>query len=535
VDMWTSPADQPTPCRTCVQTDGKRKPEPTLSGRSVSKAMRVIGLTKENTENCTAFSSRCQHFKLPDNFITKEHPQPITESDTPIQTDLFHSLNWREQLLGKITFKGDQLLLKQGVLIDAIQKKQPIIIYNPPADERLKVLLYRINVERKLFFNGELLSIPEGVTVQTATRENAKSLDNVFIEQETDMREHHNHIFLGLHNFHECFEQLTFTKTKQAEIKPGFLAEPNPVFYVTESIPLSDWQALLAYIQKHYPQKLFKFILAPGVSIQQVARNQAPTSCLTLEADTSLSDMPTVMASNDRDYLCEQLAKQARAKGQEVEVFHLSPNASFSQMVAEMKITEQPDSNKVDFVYQEQVVLEALRKGKTVILNGELTPGFYQALLPLLSANHVFCNGNRIDIKPGQLRVVLPETSAKKLPLIHYGVRHYTFEDYKVAFPPDKAEDLKAIEQFYHDAKKLRHFGSGYPDQPLLSHKRLANMLRVLHRSTLHPANPIKGLFHYDYLKDSKSYAKLNNRERIQRKLSAYIISKCLWLKDPRG
>jgi hypothetical protein len=360
------------------------EPEPTLSGRSVSKRVHVIGLTKEHTENCTAFSSRCQHYKLPDDFVTKDNVGSIVEM-APVEIDLFHSLNWQEQLLATILPQGDQLLLKEGALIKAIREQRPIIIHNPPADERLKVLLYRVNVERKLFFNGELLSIPEGVTVRTATRENAKSLDNVIIEQETDIREHHNHIFLGLHNFHECFEQLTFTESKQAEIKPGFLAEPAPVFYVTECIPLSDWQALLAYIKEIYPQKTFKFILAPGVSIQQVAQNQAPASCLTLEAGTPLSDMPTVMASNDRDYLCEQLAKQAEVNGQEVEVFHLSPNASFSQMVAEMKITEQPDSNKSDFIYQEQAVLQALRKGKTVILNGELTPGFYQALLPLLS------------------------------------------------------------------------------------------------------------------------------------------------------
>jgi MoxR-like ATPase len=499
------------------------EPEPTLSGKSVSKAVRVIGLTKEHTENCTAFSSRCQHYKLPDNFITKEHPRPITETDTPIQTDLFHSLNWREQLLGKITFKGDQLLLEQGVVIDAIQKKQPVIIYNPPEDERLKVLLYRINVERKLFFNGKLLSIPEGVTVQTATRENAKSLDNVIIEQETDIREHHNHIFLGLHNFHECFEQLTFTESKQAEIKPGFLAWPEPIFYVTESLPLSDWQALLAHIKENYPQKTFKFILAPGVSIQQVAQNPAPASCLTLGPNTPLSDMPAIITSNDRNYLCKQLAKQAKENGKgRVKVIYLKPEPSFSQMVAEMKIIERPDSNKVDFSYQEKDILEALKFGQIVILNGELPPGLYQALLPLFSANHVFCNGERINIK-GRLMAVLPETSAQKLPLIHYGVSNYTFEDYKASFPSYEAKKLEAIEQFYQYAQELPHRGSGYPDKPLLSHERLANMLRVLNNiKPLHRANPIKGLFHYDYLKDSKGYAYLN------------VMAKLCFMKEPQ-
>jgi hypothetical protein len=96
--------------------------EPTLLGQPVSKHVRVIGLTNSGTESCAAFLSRCQRYALPPGFLkiqplTTEYVAASTSKNPkPQEIDLFHRLSWREKLLGKITFKGDQILLENGVL-----------------------------------------------------------------------------------------------------------------------------------------------------------------------------------------------------------------------------------------------------------------------------------------------------------------------------------------------------------------------------------------------------------------------------------
>jgi MoxR-like ATPase len=493
--------------------------ESTLLGQSVSKRVQVIGLTKSTTESCTAFLSRCQHYILASDFLKTDTTQDIAASTSrkidPQTIDLFHCLNWREKLLGKITFKGDQILLEDGALVRAIQEKRSLVIHNPPDDDDdFKLLIYRVNAEHQLLYNGELLKVPDGMTVQTDIKVHDNELPNVAIHTEGKMTpDNRQRIYLGLYNLHECFEQLTFNELKQAEIIPGFLEKYNPeqhVFYLTESMLQSDWQALLASIKQHHRQKSFHFILAPGVTIQQVAENKAAPSNIRIKTGMQLNDIPAVIVSNDADHLCAQLAEQAKNEGNETVIFYLQPESSYSDMIAEMKIIERPDSNKVDFSYQEKAVLQALNAGKTVILNGALSPAFYQQLLPLLSAHpHIQTNGRRMDVS-GRLMVVLPDTAAKKLPLQQYGHCNYTFENYRAAFAADDDIYLNKIEKFYHWVGKLPHRGSGCPTAPLLSYKRLENMLRVLKRKKLHLHNPIKGLFHYDYFKDGKDFTYLN-------------------------
>jgi MoxR-like ATPase len=405
------------------------------------------------------------------------------------------------------------ILISRQRLARAVKQKHPLVIYNPPDDDDFKILTYRVNEEHKLLYNGELLKVSDSATVQTNVKVHDNKSPNVAIHMEGETTQNNRQrIYLGLYNLHECFEQLFFNELKQAEIVPGFLEKYDPeqhVFYLTESMPQSDWQALLDDIKQHYQQKSFHFILAPGVTIQQVAENKAVPSSTLIKTGMQLSDIPAVIVSNDADHLCAQLAEQVKNEGNETAIFYLQPESSYSDMIAEMKIIEQRDCSKVEFSYQEKAVLQALNAGKTVILNGALSVAFYQQLLPLLSVYpHIQNNGRRMDVN-GRLMVVLPDTAAKKLPLLQYGKCNYTFENYREAFSADNIY-LNKIEKFYHWADKLPHRGPGCPTTPLLSYKRVENMLRVLKRKKLHPHNPIKGLFHYDYFKDGKDFSYLN-------------------------
>src|SRR5439155_967361 len=83
-----------------------------------------------------AFSSRCQPYHAENsNFPRSKSVQNSNHQGEPIVIDLYHSLNWREQLLGQVVFEGNQVYLKAVPIIEAIRNKRSLIIHNSPKDQ----------------------------------------------------------------------------------------------------------------------------------------------------------------------------------------------------------------------------------------------------------------------------------------------------------------------------------------------------------------------------------------------------------------
>ena len=486
---------------------------PTLLGKTVSKNLTVIGLTAEQTEACTAFSSRCKTYKLNDTFF-KPQPERAATAQISAQADpvdLFESANWKEKLLGKITFKGDQIILADGPLLQAIQENKPIPILNPPKnDPDFALLLHRLETEKQFLYNGEMKAVPDNFTFTLDTKAHVNALENVTIAMDKSVDQPRlQRIYVGLYNIHECIDQLIIDKAHNAYTADGFLAlfdSNQHEFYITESIPRSDWQFLLAQIAEKYPDKQFKFVLAPGVSIEGVAEN-------TTEINHSVSGF---MVSNDPNYLAQRLVEGYAKQDHSAMIVDITPQTDFNNLIAEMTIERSNDSSKVKFNYQEKEILHALIQGKTVVLNGALTPALYQQLLPLFSTPaRIYSNGQYREIT-GQLISVQPLAAKENLPGLPYQQKAYKLADYQNAFPPEDADYLAQIFAFYAYAEKLPHKGAGTPTSPELSYDRLKQMVQVLKTRPLHAQNPIKGLFHYDYLIGSEDYYYLNVMAKYQ-------------------
>lgn len=490
--------------------------EPTLLGESVTKNLTVIGLAGGNADTCSAFLSRCTPYILHADFFGKQPRQKAASAEGAEVVDLFKRTDWREHLLGKIILKGNSITLEEGPLVKAIRENRPLIIHNAPENDKdFELILHRVRDERKLLYNGELLQVPDDVSIEISSISHADALTNVHVHTEDKRiaeQDQRNPVYLGLHNFHECFEQLKIDDKGKAHILPGYLDiyDPNQhVFYFTDSIPRSDWHVLLAYIQEKYPNKLFDFILAPAAMIEHVAASKASPSLVVMNPQAALTSGPAaVVISNDPDYYSEQLLASSL---EQTMIVNLTPQTTFSDLIFTVKILPQAGSAEVDFSYQEQGVLQALRAGKTVILNGECAPALYQQLLPLFSTQpgHIYCNGERIEVQ-GQLRVVMSKTASAKLPLIEGRQCDYTFDDYLSTFPETEKIYARQINAFYDWAQKMPHRGLGLPEAPTLSHKHLERLVRATKERKLHEHNPVKGLFHYDYPKNSEDYSYLN-------------------------
>lgn len=484
---------------------------PTLLGKPVTEDLQVIGLVEENSENCSAFSSRCKPFSLADEFfvvkesLKEEIKMEKTEAVESKSVNLFNRTDWRDHLLGKIIFKENEILLEDGPLIKAIEAgHQAFIINNPPVnDPEFETLLNRITSQRRFLYNGALIKVPEHFAINTQNIQEKIELPNVRVSKE--FKGERTRIYLDINNWHECFERLKISGGK-AFSEDGFLKMYDPkehVFYITGSIPYSDWQILLDYIRKNFTaDKDLQFILAPGASIERVLENKTPPEVKTLSPHEALASASTCIKTNDPDYFSELL----HAKHPNSLRIYTTPTTSLNQLLFDMQIVaKESDPSKVDFLDKPQGMLTALQNEQTVILTGDISPTLYRQLLPIISnePGYIYLNGEQIKIT-GKLILVLPESS-KLRPLQTVATslnwEHYEFKQ------KDIFQNLKTFSEL---AKKYPVRGMGRPEISQFTHERLSRMITAIEKRQLHPHNPIKGLFHYDYPKDSDDYAYLN-------------------------
>lgn len=502
---------------------------PTLLGHRLSPNVRVIGIKTPQTESCTAFSSRCMPHALLPEFFLKESLNEIKKHvdfkhALPIEINLFHRPDWRDHLLGIITFSGNRIELADGPLLNAIKNNRPLIIHNPPNDPEFKLLINRIRDEKRIFYNGEFIPVPH-FNIQVDEQElkisdAVKANIQIFKETKASATATPPHaIHLGLHNWHECFETLHIdNEKKQANTRPGFLKhfdEQKDVFYITDKISSSDWEILLSHIEKNFPTKRFVFNLAPQAEIQGVMRNDTQPFIQQAKPTAFLKHGAQVVLSNDPDYLTQQWLKENKDEKQSPLVLDVSPQTTFQKLIGKLEIKQQEkDKSKVDFSYQEQGVLKAIRDGRTVILNGEMSPRLYQQLQSLFSIPpYLMVNGEKIvppELK-GKVISIMPNAAKQSLPLTAYMQADFSEKDYADAFDSKADREIvRKIHQFFALSHKLPHRGVGFPEKPTLSYHRLKRMLKAINEAKLHSQNPIKGLLLYDYPKHSEDYAYLN-------------------------
>ncbi len=462
--------------------------------------LRFIGIKSvdEADANDTAFLSRCQRVRLSPEFFAKQMPETKPEAKVQeITVDLNYQPYWRDALWGKC----DGHSIKESDLIKALRQEPPVtvrlIVKNKPKNAYdLEMFLLRLQHEKRFLFNGEILQVKAPITVQFRQENVLENSENIRIHlsEEKDIRQP---IFLNINNLYECDHQLVYTADHRMVERPGHFAGDldQVIFYLTSSISFNEWQSLkkkIDAITKNFPEKIVHFKLAPGVQIGSVASNTASPS---IEAGVS-SKGNQLIVSNDPEYFVALLRENDEL------IYDITLNHKASDLLAKAFVKD------AEHHYQEQIVLRELAAGRTVILNGPLSPALYQSLLPLLANPPRFFSNGRFLPEPGKpwgrLLIVMPPPEPNFVFVSPVVRCMFDLEDYRNFFVPKEKHDSK-IFQFLKDAERVPCMQG-----TLVSYELIDWMRARLNDPKLHKQNPVKGKTTYRYPKGSDEYAYIN-------------------------
>jgi hypothetical protein len=490
--------------------------KPRLFGRPVTKQLKVISLSTSQT-NSSIFATRTKAYHLSSPSLPMA-PMLFDHHQAKITVSVSASHNWREKLYGKFVYQGNEKIIYPGPLHQAILSGQSIVIENPPVnDSAYDLMVHRALVERKFFFNGKFITVPEQFDIiHTYAPMTTLQPSNVIIEYEpvTNKSFYPQPIYIAMHNLHECIEILKIEGGQATTIQGGLCSTYDPgkhVFYITGDITQLGWHQL-AGTMKAYPNKQFTVLLAQGVKLGSAIENESKPDNV-LEEVEEKSSLYFHAISNDMDFSSQSLAQRLTDAGAVPLVIDVNPQTTFLDLVARIQF----DSAAGFTVINKQLLL-AIQNGQTVILNGDLSPTLYQQLLPLLSRpGYLSVNGTRFE--PAHqtfpaLLCVMPESTSNALSLIDVVNKQVNFDDYAMELLsryPKAQTSLSRLKEFYQHAERLVHRGSDRPNKLQRSFHLLTRMIEKLESpSSLHEHNPIKGLLHYDYPKQSDDYAYLN-------------------------
>lgn len=518
-----------------------------------SRALKIVGFLSESLTIAPSFIPKRGIRGLPPRIgEAKLSAGAPVIAPTTRRFDVFKSKSWQELLIADIQFVGKKARFIEGflyfALAEAAKQTTPyhLTIHQPPDDSEFAQWLEEINVEKRFFFNGKLIRVPDNFLVTTTTEPLHPLPEKLPFNILFDLPPGYKHSCLHLNNWHTLYSDTTVDEDGGLQSKPGCLAAlakedaSKTLFYVTQTIPDHDWQHLAYIMAKRYPKQRLAFQFAKGVIPPRQLCPALPTST----SSTPFQPFPIKPAklgvyvkqkgsfcwvTNDPAYLAESLERLCSVDQQPM-IVDLTPAMTGSDLLESMRPKPAAASDEFNFIREKRFLFSALQAGKTVILKGRVSSRLLQELAPLfLNPPYLEFNGEQIAI-PGRLMLVLPAEAAKNSAFLYPLACDFDADDYRngllmadkaeqkgrktlaEAGGKDEARVVEKLLRFFYLAR-MPHRGRSMPADLGINFTRLLQMKRALlapAHPTDHQHNRIKGLMLFGYVKGSEEYAFLN-------------------------
>lgn len=359
----------------------------------VPNSMRIIGILNLNKPGCyqgSDFYSRFDEIEtctLPLQSLSPPQLKTDIEGDSYI-INLSHSLDWKERLLGRWRFQGDQLIFIEGELGKAIASGKSIEIQNGLWElPKFRQFWHDVMADFRhhQLMNG--ISTPRELNLIQSNGYKWNDLKNwVTITQTFEPRSTHlNPTSLKDYiNQYQLIDEKLFSEPGIIEMAKGGTLD----IALTRSITTDEWATLLLLCDQH--QVKLNLFCTEGVELpaELSEPHQQPKNQRIITKEHT-----QIFYSNDCD-----AAIQNDLNNQDwivIDVSECQPNDLLKNLTGSF------DQSSLSYRFNEteQALLTALREGKNIALTGEFSNELVDAITSLILAR------NNDPTTPGQLRI----------------------------------------------------------------------------------------------------------------------------------
>jgi hypothetical protein len=371
-----------------VRLNGLLDDRPHADGTPLPPQAIVIGLIDPEKSTCyrgADFNSRFDKIiPAPQTIppvltpVLTEAPLDITLDENVSTINLCHAPSWRTQLMGGWVLKAGELYFEKGELVEKLGLNQPIVIQNPPNDEKFDVFWQQARLHGVIRHEGEEIALsPDEVLLycegyhwnhllNQVTWSEAPATDACYLNP-TRL----NRIISDYRIEHHQFNKM-----------PGILSQQpiNSVFsiYVTRTLSEDEWGIFFKECQK-YPSLHLSIFCAPDVVLPTSFNVTLPQAEFTKSREFSLpltKDFSCIY-STDVD-LTIALLTEGNEDWMVLDVSECTAQDLLIHLSGEMRgltpwFNETPGA-----------LIAALNENKNVILTGDFSDELLDELTPFL-------------------------------------------------------------------------------------------------------------------------------------------------------
>jgi len=487
---------------------------PTLNGLKIPSTVKVIGLLDNYTEVNDVFLSRCEEVRLPQHLSLSQElfPQKPWFVNNPSDIDqkidsinLYHDSDWYPYLIESLTIDNDKLISKEGVLIQCMKHGMPLVIKNPPMfDENFRLFWHKFTTDGFIIVNGEKIEIRPGfkVYLQDLPAAKPKAPEKVILDAKLADIKGGDLIHINHENFNMLFstQQIGLDHKIQSSA-PGLLEQykEGDQFVLQDTLSSEQECKLYDFIQQlknkkpHLPS--FHFYQQPKLATTKpFIEDSKNKSCH--------------IVTNDPYFVVEKVRKAVPDEN----IFYTNKDNNWAALFEEVNLERK--EGKIFGHRKEQLLLEKLKQGKTVILCGDLTKEEYAAIKTLFyQPPYLYINGKReTDIRGTLTWISKPQLmyDTNDAPTLGMSIKPDEYGKLLAKeLKDDKTELLNKLDKFINQLSILPR-SPHYPGLTDMTYQKYKSMLEYADSKTTQQ-NPIKPVFQYYFKKGTQEYAYFNS------------------------
>ena len=392
-----------------------------IAGYTIPSHIKIMSLCSQQPNDDAFMSRHEQIHKISPQALTDKQAAPQVATDH-IEIDLAGWLQWQQTLWGQAYLEENQGRWQKGLLTKQLEKlathpiDQPLTItvhnYPPEAQTTLQKQLDQAQAQGYMDYQGYRIPIPDNVSIKLGekaldfTHFNDKDLIDCQFHKTIDQVPQEAAI-INTQLFDQLFSEQYIDVYSRYTHRQGLLYQAEHwgtlPLYITSDLSDSQWYALCQQAYDHNIK--LKLYLAPNVSLPEgLTYHQLPNN--EYETCKKIPAASTLHITNNANEIAARLANDSDTLVIDIE------DQNFASLFYYIDYQWHPQSGFQDFRWVDSNLLSKLRKGEDVILKGECPESFLHLLLPILTQQGLYRNGQWEPFK-GQLTLVLdrPEVS----------------------------------------------------------------------------------------------------------------------------